>query len=532
LGITAGAEGYSTQFREAEAPGRGVLLVLAPASSIFGLVRSRASNAALAGVLVSAEGRNGQYGRVVARTDSDGKFELPALAAGGYAIRALSPEWHSAEYWMRVGVGEAQGPLQIDLDPATSVTGSILVDGKPCAQGTLRLSGPVFSLVPSAADGSISATGLLPGQYSAEVSCGNSPPLLQQLQLGQSPISRRWELEQGLTVRGSAKRFGGEPLVNARVTIEPEVGSMPSGGGSRRVECASDSDGEFACDGLSPGNYSASLIDRTGEPVKLTLSEAEAPWVELRATASASLRVVVEGSSGDRVMPVVRDRSGHILGGIQRGGGASFEEIPLGEYCVSIGDAPCSLARLARDGELVEVSLTAPGLASIVGRVVDERGQALPDAWVQASRAQSVTPVPGIRLEPVLSDDRGGFVIPRLGPGKYDLEVTSANGEVELADVPAGARNVLVRVDTWGSLSGVVETAAGLSVPAFILDYESKAGIDRVRGAQGRWSLPWLAPGEYRLRVGETERVVMLQPGAHQVVRITVPRGTELATAD
>ena len=91
---------------------------------------------------------------------------------------------------------------------------------------------------------------------------------------------------------------------------------------------------------------------------------------------------------------------------------------------------------------------------------------------------------------------------------------------------------MLVRVDTWGSLSGVVETVAGLSVPAFILDYESKAGIDRVRGAQGRWSLPWLAPGEYRLRVGETERVVMLQPGAHQVVRITVPRGTELATAD
>ncbi|MEO8181065.1 MAG: carboxypeptidase-like regulatory domain-containing protein [Deltaproteobacteria bacterium] len=531
LRISASADEYSTDHRDAQAPARGVLLVLAPASVIFGLVRSRASSAGLPGVMVSAEGRNGQYARSVARTDGEGNFELPALAAGGYAIRAVSPEWRSSEHWIRVGVGDAQGPLQIDMDPATSLTGLILVEGRPCEQGVLVLSGPVYASVPSAADGSVSYLGLLPGEYSAEVSCGNALPLLEQLQVGQGAVSRRWELERGLIVRGSVKRFNGEPLVNARVALQSEADSKGPGSGPRRVECTSDSNGEFACDGLSLGSYTASLTDLDGEAAKVLLSEAGAPRVELRAAASGSLRVVVQGRSGERAMARARDPSGRILAGVLSGGVSSFENIPLGEYCVFVGDSACSPARLASDGELVDLSLAAPDVASIAGRVVDDRGQAVPDAWVHASMAQSVTPVPSISLEPVLSDDTGGFFIPRLVPGKYDLEITSPNGEVELADVPAGARNVLVRVDTWGSLSGVVETESGSPVPTFILDYESGASTDSVRGSQGHWSLPWLAPGEYRLRVGAAERVVMLQPGARQVVRITVPRAVELATA-
>jgi hypothetical protein len=128
----------------------------------------------------------------------------------------------------------------------------------------------------------------------------------------------------------------------------------------------------------------------------------------------------------------------------------------------------------------------------------------------------------------VLTDADGRFFIPGLVPGRYTLNASGALGEARLQDVASDADRVLVRMESFGSLAGTLQTLDGSSVPDFTIAY-SRSGEGsggEALGARGSWSVPWLAPGTYELSArsahGTAVRTVQIPPGGEVRLALVV----------
>jgi hypothetical protein len=122
-----------------------------------------------------------------------------------------------------------------------------------------------------------------------------------------------------------------------------------------------------------------------------------------------------------------------------------FARVPLGRYHVYLEQAPhvSEAVELTSDGQVGQVRLLVPAVAEISGRVVDQKGLPVPDSWVRATSPRAVADAP---LLPALTGSEGEFVIRGRLAGLYALRVESTHGQAELANVGAGARNLLLRL--------------------------------------------------------------------------------------
>jgi hypothetical protein len=180
---------------------------------------------------------------------------------------------------------------------------------------------------------------------------------------------------------------------------------------------------------------------------------------------------------------------------------------------------------LGRADEIVEVTLSDLATRVLSGRVVDEGGQGVADAWVRVAGAAPWSQARPAR--PVLTDAEGAFAVEGLLAGQYRVDVSSARGEGRLEDVPAGA-TVTVPLRTHGSLSVTVSTATGDQVPSFTIDYRENRSRarERVSGFNGAGSLPWLPAGTYELDVnaaeGTARGTVDIPPGGQATIALNL----------
>jgi hypothetical protein len=186
-----------------------------------------------------------------------------------------------------------------------------------------------------------------------------------------------------------------------------------------------------------------------------------------------------------------------------------FESLALGRYRIALGRAPAEPGPSAVDieltwpGQVIELELRLPEAKTIAGSVVDAAGEAVPDAWVEASLVEPDFPMPYPIAEPVLSNADGHFELADLPPGRYAISAVHASGEAQRADVAAGQSGVRLVVEGYGSLSGTVAAADGQPArdfSVFVLR-ETPGQPLSVDGAGGSWALPWVAPGAYRIVV-------------------------------
>ncbi|MEO8181770.1 MAG: carboxypeptidase-like regulatory domain-containing protein [Deltaproteobacteria bacterium] len=252
--------------------------------------------------------------------------------------------------------------------------------------------------------------------------------------------------------------------------------------------------------------------------------------VQVRLKPAGSIRASFrDAAQAERVLlhAFVRGADQWPIEGRRQDGEVWFQDLPLGRYEVFAGQpVPDAVQRvdLTADGQVAQVQLPVASLQSIAGTVRDERGVPVVEAWVRALTAPQVMKVAIEAARPVLTDAQGAFWLDGLTPGQYEIVCTSGAGEGRAQQVSAGVLDVRVAFSTYGSLSGTVETASGSPPPAFELEYARKNGPPgRVSGLDGRWSLPWLAPGEYDLHVrsdaGEAHQSVVLAPGGNVLVR-------------
>lgn len=547
--LEASADAYATARKSVQAPVLGVELVLAPASRIAGRVES-ADQRPLSGARVHAQMRGIELLPVEAHTDAAGAFTIPGVRAGIIELTASAEGFAPAQQWLRLSLAEASPHVVLRLAAARSVTGRVLVAGRPCTAGMVRAAGPLSPTSPLDGAGRYRVDGLLEGQHSLSASCPGAAPETRTLSIGRDTPARLeldWELGAGQVQTGSVRRSDGEPVAGAQLRVQafapPPGATGPAAAASANAfmghsasECRSDAEGAYACGGLAPGYYriGAELPGRPGAVSELFMVVAEPPppvHLVLPDGGVVRVRLAAGGSGTVAVERAYLRREGQHLSGIGTPveGGFVFDRLELGRYRVgltrALDEVGPSVAdvELKQPGQVVEVELTpAPALA-IAGSVVDRQRQPVPDAWIRAWAASAFGAPSLDASDAVLTGVDGSFELPGLSPGRYVVAVEHPRGATRQGDVDAGRRGLALVLDEFGSMSGAVTTPDGLPAPAFsVLLMNPGASPVRVDGSRGRWEMPWLASGDYRVLV------LSSSGGASTSARVEPGRATEL----
>jgi hypothetical protein len=528
--ITARAEGYSQAPASALlAPAGGVMLYLAPASGISGRVVIEGTEEPVPNVLVSAGNTNGLEATIEpTMSDEEGGFRFDSLPAGAYVLQATGSRWRSNTAWVNVGVGQDSDPLLLEVAPATTLTGTVQADGKPCLDGSIYAVGPVASFAKLDRNGAARLEALLPGVYQVDVACASAVAATESVEIGAEPVTREWDLEGGLKVLGRVESPSGQPLSDIAVTVAP---IEPGGPGAR---CSSDAAGQFECGGLGEGEHECStqVVGSPSSTARVVVSaSAPPPTVVLTGPASGSIRVSVEGvvRAHDVAWQVFAKRKDDVPSvGRPEDEVFAFDKLPMGNYAVYIGDEGTPSAAhvsLQRDKEVALVTLSAPELGAIAGQVVDARQAPIVDAWVRAASVDQAETVGSGAT--ALTDGEGHFTLSELPRGRYDLSVSSTSGEASKKQIETGSTDVVVRLDAYGSVSGTVRTASGELAPTFSISAQQDgADVSAASGESGSWVLPWLAPGSYTITAsapeGSASQQVTLAPAARVELDLTL----------
>jgi hypothetical protein len=519
--LVARAVAYSEAARSVTSPADHVTLVLAPGSLLAGRVLARDDQTPIADALVSATNDSGpELPPQSVRTGPNGQFRFAGLPASNYQLSVVHERWQGSNFWLALGVGERREDVLLEVTRGASLRARLSVGNRPCVRGDVVLEGATPSVGVSDEQGTVEVLGLAPGTYRARVQCSGAAPLLEEgIALGTETVTRTWQLEAGLTVNGRALRANGEPFAHAPISIAPVI-AEPAVSSSKTPlmsvqQCTSDEQGNFSCGGLIPGSYDCRISGMRGarsEVVRVALQPGQAPSITLKAAGEGTIRVVWQK---DSVPPpsapiLVESLEQHETWVASRvATAATFEALPLGRYSVQVGSKDGLQARqahLTRDGETVELTLPASAAKRITGRVLDDRGEGLPDAWVTASPKVDALGSFQESADPVLSGPSGTFELGPLAHGEYRVEATSANGRGTQESVTAGASAVVLRIASYGGVVGRVLSRTGSGAAHFTVQYTDPRGEGSfVSGRDGAFRLRRLVPGRYHLEITASE---------------------------
>lgn len=457
--LHARADGYAEQLRHVLAPLDGIELELVAAASIVGRAVAEDTLAPVAGVLVSAvsaDGFGSEHGE--ARTGEDGTFRLRGSRPGRYSLGAVGDTWRSDEYTVVLGLAQDTEPLLLTLHRATELTGVVRLGGAPCTQGAVLLEGPIRGYARPGPSGKVAFAGITPGQYQLSVTCQGASRA-ESLSIGLEHVQREWDLEAGLRVAGTVLSARGAPVAGAQVIVEA---SSPASG----TYCMTDDRGVFSCGGLAPGDYDVRLVSNVSaraDVVRVHLATGPSPPIVLQAHPEGSILVRIDSPrpiDPATLSVTARGPDGRALHGETWDDRVVFDPVALGGYEVFDESDPSADAvhvELTRAEEAAEIVLRKSAPDSLHGQVVDEQGQIVPDAWVEASGEHGLARA--LCTAPVLTDRDGAFAIDGLVPGRYTLRAHSGRGQGYLASVASNRSDAVVRVQTDGSLSGASRSA-------------------------------------------------------------------------
>lgn len=517
--LSARADAYSLATRWVEVPSSGVNLLLAPGASACGHVIERGTGRGVEGTSVHARNTNGLRATMLpVKTEDEGKFCFDALPPGAYEFWVAGDLWRSARSWNVIGVGESASGMTLEAVGAGSLAGSIRSGDEPCADGSVALDGPADTrFLERTQNGHVMFEGLPPGAYTANVYCDAAAPQRERLEIGVERAERAWNLDAGLELRGSVRRANGLPLAAIGVFVNPDASLSASGAPPVRV--VTNERGEFSSLGLLEGDYTLSIdgyAQWTAQSLPVQLSE-HSPPVELVAAAEGSIHAkIIDAGAQTPALFAHHEDMNYAFPAERRGDLFVFEHLPLGGYTVVCGglselSKDSRHVELRADGEIATVELEGTAaIHTISGRVVDEAGAPLLDAWVTAQIARS-SPFDILQEnDPVLSNERGEFTLSGLSPGRYRIEVSSEQGQAVVSDVASDAQ-IIVRVPRFGVLSGSVRTPQGELAHAATLTIHHEGGTQNVISiSDGTWALPWAAPGRYDLSaVSDQGRALM-----------------------
>ncbi|MCB9748753.1 MAG: carboxypeptidase regulatory-like domain-containing protein [Myxococcales bacterium] len=517
--VNASADGYASETSRGAAPGHDFELLLTPESVLVGKVVLAGTQTPVAGVSVDSDSWAARmswgYGPET-MTDQDGNFRIERLEPGSYKPTAFSDEHYGiAPAEVHLGLGQTSEPVIIEVHPAFTVAGRIIIDeGEGCDQGNASLNDPKTKRsfrARTERDGSVKLHGVLPGTYNVEISCGGYVPeeRYEPLTVEAPSDGHEWTVHSGRTIRGVVLTARGEPAdkMYVRASMKTDVND-PRARQTSSWRRDTEDDGTFAIYGLKPGTYELQVSGErpgTEKPVEVALPEGrdlDGVTIELPGSGTVTGRVVDE--RGQPVGDVQVDLSSK-----ERGGGVRFvfgtsststraaddgtfelEFVQPGSYRATASQNWTSTLRSPGtsdddvqgvelsvvDGETTDVELRVEAKgASIRGRVVDEGGGPVPDAFISATReSDSATKTEGSNIRssrwgdwdrrPVLTDHDGGFVLEDLTVGSYTVRARRKGGGEGFVEGVETGGDVVVALQETGVLAGRV-ALAGAAAP-------------------------------------------------------------------
>ncbi len=561
--VRASAEGYANGGARMLAPSQRVEIFLMPESVLVGQVVHAETGEPMADMIVNAGG-NWTGREELTRSDEAGNFRIGGLHAGVFKPSATSDEFYGqAAAQVHLGLAQASEPVVLRVHPIARVEGSVVLAGSqaPCSTGSVQLvrtDKAAFAQAQIEDQGRVTLRGVERGEYLVEVRCDGQLARedYPRLVVGGEPLlDQVWAVDEGQAIRGVVVDGSGQRVANVKILARMLVDPNNTRGQTTNGSIGNESDGSFAITGLLPGRYELSV--RAG-----ALAPEPPPIVELAVGVDRN-DVRIELPSSGTIVGRVVDEHGTPQPGIgvearllgRRGEGFAsqtddegkfaIERVRPGEVRVFAGDWQDSRRKPGTtdddvQGELatvvanarVEVELRVEARAGTIrGRVLDEQGSPIDDAFISADRmSDSATASSSIQRlsirwagsSPILSEIDGSFTIEGLAEGSYLVHAHRRGGGEAIVEGVALGSDVVLTIAPTGVLAGKVVNSDGEPPERFeVRAQDSEQGLsfsDRFLRTAGAWQLRELPAGKYTLTVssgqGTSELEVELAEGA------------------
>ena len=368
-------------------------------------------------------------------TGPDGRYRIRGLPRGKLAVLALASGYaESSSPPVTVGVGQVVTNVDVVLTPGTYLTGRVADQHGARVVGAQVRAKPQVGAPIDAFTDEDGAYKLGPFAGSVELTAsayghGETQHVLELAPVsGKTPAERKQDLVLAVAdavVAGTLDDTGGAPVAGAHVEI------ISGGGEGRQTVVAAD--GTFAIDMLPAG------------PVRLRITHAEYPAIELDATAAARgakvrLRMPLGGAVEGALLD---DNTGAPLAGV---------------VIAALGPNGATADTTSDDKGRWKLGPLRPGRWKLT---IDQPGYlpAKREVEVSASRSPGATSVHDVRFDLVRGAVVGGTVRDARGQRVADASVTvqaasgdgptavgstDTQGEFRIRDVPTG--EVLVTV--------------------------------------------------------------------------------------
>lgn len=462
--------------------------------------------------------------RWVAETSATGDFEISGMPAGGFAVLA-STETHTGVGTVTTAEGGAIAEVLLALQPVARFEGTItLPDDRPAEGAVIAPLGQGgsadFRFFPARANSqgqyTFSYLPKLPATFLIKRH-GYAPKLVE----GILPESHNTEivLEEGVYLKGEVRESGtGVLLPQVKVALREQ------GLGIEATSTTTDANGEFHFEHLRRAVYTLDLVpDRyvlAGQLPVIDLGGESTPPPVLQAERAGGLRgrvVDLSGQKGRAAVPVVAllgtrrfqtltDTSGYYL----------FRALPPGDYRIALdktgGLAPGAAADtvgVVAGQQVNGPTLTAPTLASVRGRVVDDADRAAAGANVYLSLDGTETP------HLATATDADGFFTLDGVDQEANVRVWAsrmgrisvAYGPVRVGSAGISELNFVLDMSATAAIRGMVRNAAGTPVAALEVqclssDTSLEHPASTHTGTDGAFAFLGLRPGSYRLAAG------------------------------
>lgn len=560
--VSAIASGYAVGQTQGIAPGQTITVYLTPESVLAGRVVDAKTGAPIPRARVSAGNLNrgqswmpgafAQAANATAYTDDDGHFRITRLSPGRYKPTAEGiGRYGQAAKSVRLGLGETRSDVVIEVYPAFVVSGRVLVakdEPEPCADAMVMLSdkaaGRSFGGKTNEA-GEVEIRAVLPGTYRVTIRCADYLERDEYPELAvvdKDLADNVWEVTAGATIRGRIHNGDGEPVAEVRVwtrTITENPRAQRTAGFDTTGK-----DGTFELGGLVAGTYKmhtqADAYPSTFDGPEVTVDDGGVAEIDIELSAGGSISGLVVDDGGapvGSVSVIARGDSwswsGNTRTQTRDDGTFTIEGIAPGKYRVIATRGWFSQLRSpgttdddlqgesvsVEAGEIAEVKLVVEDQsAEIRGRVLDESGQPVTDAFVTTSRETDSARGSGwstravrwqFSRQPILTDLDGNFTVTGLSPGNYTVRAYRRGGGEALARHVKTGGEVTLTIPAASSISGKVVIAGGAAPDQFDIQIlDEKTGYSRSEGffrTAGTFSMTDLPAGTYQVSVKAKE---------------------------
>ena len=539
LGLSPGAYQLEAVHDEYASAWRNVELVadpqtadfaLAPGGIIHGRVIARDTKQPVPDALIDG------LGVTLGRADSDGNFTLRRLSAMEFWLEARA-HGYATKTATRVPVaaGEQVNNVELVVEHAFNVKGKVVSSGDPSraisgAKVDAAAGNGFVAAGDTDQDGGFEIPGLAPGRY---VLAASKAGLLHTMGTHVEVVDKDLdnvtiEMSAGATISGRV-----EPAAIAKIGVLVDSERSVSNSGAEinalSARTQSDSTGAFTLRGVPDGSLQITAAAKDGRAgsISIVVAANDQSGLVLPITPRASVSGRVMDANGKPVAGVyvhamqldvrrsfITPTDGNFpLSKSAADGTFRVQGLALGHYSVYVDSKRKVDVDLSAAGERTGIVLVSDARDGVIrGKVVDNAGQPVADAWVAAASRSGLA-------RRVRSDVNGQFALNELRTDRYTVFADDPRGEANAtkSDVQPGDEVTLVLAAAGTLVVSVAQDGA----PA------TKASIMCIGSVPGRGGEATDVGGPYtfeRLPAGDYECSAEADGGTARE-KVTVPSG-------